>query len=211
MTNDSPALVPSLPAHRATRVHHRWPQRILLLLGAIALTAYSFFTGPRHLDQYPPPQTSPYRLPWKSGIARFCPQSNRGIVSHRGREEFAYDFAMPVGSEVCAARAGTVRFVDVRHDRRGLHAPNNFITIDHGDGTTARYLHLQKGGSLVRVGDVVPQGAPIGLSGNVGRSLGPHLHFEVIKTTNRRTLPISFRDVPKHRGIPRMGFFYRAS
>jgi murein DD-endopeptidase MepM/ murein hydrolase activator NlpD len=192
----------------AVRVRHRWPRRLGLFLGAILIASYAIFTGPRHLDQYPPRERSPYRLPWKSGITRFCTQSNRGIVSHRGREEFAYDFWMPVGSAVCAARAGTVSRVEVRHDRRGLRAPNNLIVINHGDGTTARYLHLKKGGTLVRPGDVVAQGQPIGLSGNVGRSLGPHLHFEVINTTSRRSLPVSFADLPQHRGVPRMGFRY---
>ncbi|MBI3823878.1 MAG: M23 family peptidase, partial [Planctomycetes bacterium] len=46
-----------------------------------------------------------------------CGQSNRGVVSHRGFEQYAYDFTMPVGAEVCAARGGLI--VNV---------------IDHNDG-----------------------------------------------------------------------------
>lgn len=184
--------------------------RTLFVALALPGASYLTCTGPRHLDRYPPGETSPYKLPWPSGNTWFCAQSNRGIVSHRGWEEFAYDFHMPVGSTVCAARAGTVTRSEVRHDRHGLRAPNNSISIDHGDGTSARYLHLKKDGSLVRAGQIVAQGQPIALSGNVGRSLGPHLHFHVINHAQRSTIPISFADVTQHRGIPRLGFRYTA-
>ena len=130
----------------------RWPRilrRSALVLLALLTAAYLLFTGPRHLDRYPPREGSPYRLPWPAGQTRFCGQSNRGIVSHRGWEEFAYDFNMPVGSDVCAARGGTVTRVVIHHDGHGLHMPNNLIAIDHGDGTTGWYLHLQKGTTAI--------------------------------------------------------------
>jgi murein DD-endopeptidase MepM/ murein hydrolase activator NlpD len=178
--------------------------RILILLGA----AYVLCTGPRGLDRYPPPETSPYRLPWPAGVTRLCIQSNRGIVSHRGWEEFAWDFGMPVGSDVCAARGGVVTAVVTGHDGHGPRAPNNLIRIDHGDGTTGCYLHLRKGGALVRVGDRVRQGQRIGLSGHVGRSLTPHLHFAVTRAPDGWTVPVSFADVPAGRGVPRLGGRY---
>jgi hypothetical protein len=110
-------------------------------LGAIALTLlvsatlFMLCTGPHDLDRYPPAQSSPYRLPWAGGVTRLCIQGNRAIVSHRDWEEFAYDFAMPVGSDVRAARGGTVVEMDVEHDGNGLHAENNYVTVDHGDGS----------------------------------------------------------------------------
>lgn len=166
-------------------------------------------TGPRDLARYPANATSPYKLPWPAGVKWLCVQSNRGIVSHRGWEEFAFDFLMPVGSDVCAARGGVVTGVNVSHDGHGLKAPNNFIAIAHGDGTSGWYLHLQKDGSLVRVGERVEQGQRIGKSGHVGRSLAPHLHFAVVGEGSRRvTLPVSFADVTEHAGVPRMWFHY---
>jgi murein DD-endopeptidase MepM/ murein hydrolase activator NlpD len=189
----------------------RWRRRFrrsALLFLALGIIGYFAFTGPRHLDRYPPRETSPYRLPWPAGRMWFCGQSNRGIVSHRGWEEYAYDFNMPVGSEVCAARGGVVKRVVIHHDGHGLHMPNNFIAIDHGDGTVGWYLHLQKGGSLVRPGDHVAQGQAIARSGHVGRSLAPHLHFQVTDTARKSTLPVSFADVTFLRGVPRMLFFY---
>jgi murein DD-endopeptidase MepM/ murein hydrolase activator NlpD len=153
--------------------------------------------------RYPARATSPYLLPWPAGIAYLCAQGNRGVVSHKGAGQYAYDFAMPVGSDVCAARAGVVNKIIVRHDGQGTRAPNNLIAVDHGDGTTGWYLHLKQRGSYVEVGATVRQGQRIGASGNVGRSLIPHLHFHV-KDQTGNTIPITFRDVAVDHGIPRM-------
>ena len=86
--------------------------------------------------------------------------------------------------------------------------PNNLIGIDHGDGTTGWYEHLQKGGSLVHGGERVAQGQIIARSGHAGRSLAPHLHFHVTDTARTSTLPVAFADVDWQRGVPRMLFFY---
>src|SRR5262245_24517332 len=103
----------------------------VLLLGIVAL--YCIATGPTDLSQYPPAEQSPYRLPWAAGKAFRCCQSNRGIVSHRGWEQFAYDFDMPVGTDVCAARGGKVIKVVMEHDGHGRNMPNNVIAIQHED------------------------------------------------------------------------------
>lgn len=133
------------------------------------------------------------------------------MVSHRGRDEFAYDFAMPVGSDVCAARGGKVTRVVDEHNARGSDAPNNLIVIEHEDATLGSYLHLQRGGAAVKPGDRVKQGQRIAASGNVGRSLAPHLHFHVTDE-NRNFVPVTFADesAARHQGIPRMFFTYTA-
>ncbi|MBI5369528.1 MAG: M23 family metallopeptidase [Planctomycetes bacterium] len=178
------------------------------LLGVFLLACVAP-TGPEDPASYPPRAESPYLLPWPAGVLRFCVQGNRGVVSHRGRERFAYDFAMPVGSQVCAARAGTVMRVVVTHTGRGTDKPNNLIGVDHGDGTTGWYLHLRKGGSRVAVGERVLSGQVIAESGNVGRSMLPHLHFHVTGADGA-TQPVTFRDVAADYGIPRMFSFYRS-
>ncbi len=181
-----------------------------MFLLRLALALAGAFTGPEDLAQYPPAAQSPYVLPWDAGVVRLCVQGNRGIVSHfAGRNAYAWDFAMPVGSNVLAARGGKVIAVTDHHDGRGNRAPNNRIVIDHGDGTQGHYLHHRKGGAKVALGQDVASGDLLAESGNVGRSMLPHLHFHV--TRDGQTIPISFRDpcVTHHRGVPRMGAFYR--
>jgi len=95
----------------------------------------------------------------------------------------ALDFYMPVGSSVHAAREGVVYAVEDNNDGNCFEEAcaklNNYVYIYHSDGTIARYLHIRKGGVIVKVGDEVKKGQFIAFSGNVGYSAGPHLHFEV--------------------------------
>nr|VVV03470.1 Murein DD-endopeptidase MepM [Aliivibrio wodanis] len=83
------------------------------------------------------------------------------------------DFAAPVGTSVYATGDGVVV--------RALHHPlaGNYVVIKHGREYVTRYLHLSK--ILVKKGQKISMGDKIALSGNTGRSTGPHLHYELIK------------------------------
>jgi len=70
------------------------------------------------------------------------------------------------------AAAGGVVVVAELHPQYG-----NLIEIDHGNGFSTRYAHLSR--LIVKDGQVIRRGQRIALSGNTGRSTGPHLHFEV--------------------------------
>jgi murein DD-endopeptidase MepM/ murein hydrolase activator NlpD len=102
-------------------------------------------------------------------------------MSHKG--ELALDFKVKKGTKICAARDGVVSSLRKDSDKGGLNEENladgNFIIIQHSDGSSGMYWHLQKDGVLVNVGDTVKKGQVIGLSGNTGYSAFPHLHFEV--------------------------------
>jgi murein DD-endopeptidase MepM/ murein hydrolase activator NlpD len=178
----------------------------IVLLGAGVV--YVIFTGPNDLYIYPAADASPYLLPWKGDDTRFCIQGNRAVVSHRGWEQYAFDFTMPVGTDILAARAGEVTQVVVEHDGNGRGWPNNRITLRHEDGTLGHYLHIKKDGNIVNVGDKVNQGQVLCASGNVGNSALPHLHFHVTDAEQSRTLPISFVDVKEDQGVPRMFSYY---
>jgi len=81
------------------------------------------------------------------------------------------DIMAAVGSAVKAPAAGTVKLAQRESDY------GNLIVIDHGNGLTTRYAHLQS--FAVYVGQQVTKGQMIGRVGMTGRTTGPHLHYEV--------------------------------
>ena len=82
------------------------------------------------------------------------------------------DYALYLGTPVLAAADGTVRLVAHLQSGYGTH-----VVIEHEDGLETIYAHLSR--VSVSIGTRVLAGQTIGLSGNSGRSTGPHLHFEV--------------------------------
>lgn len=91
----------------------------------------------------------------------------------RGYEEFHHgiDFAIPKGTDIKAARAGKV----VKAGWLGVYGLA--LLVDHGNGIQTLYGHNQK--LLVKVGERVEIGETIAISGNTGKTTGPHLHFEI--------------------------------
>lgn len=161
--------------------------------------------------------SSPYRLPWPGGETISVVQGNNGAFSHTGLEAFAWDFSMPTGAIIEAARGGVVRYVrddsNAGGDDVNLFGPAaNYIVIDHGDGTSGLYMHLMDGGALVHVGEQVQQGQPIAENGGTGYATGPHLHFMVERTEPGvwydQSLPISFADVTTDKGVPQQNQAY---
>ena len=55
----------------------------------------------------------------------------------------------------------------------------NWVSINMGGGRYAFYAHLQPASLRVKVGDRVRKGQVIGLLGNSGNAVGPHLHFHI--------------------------------
>ncbi|MFF8610330.1 M23 family metallopeptidase [Streptomyces sp. NPDC015346] len=91
------------------------------------------------------------------------------------------DFAVPVGTTVKAAGAGTVVKAGPNGGGDGP-AYGNAIVIKHANGKYSQYAHLSK--INVGIGQKVGAGQKIALSGNTGNSSGPHLHFEIRTTPN---------------------------
>ncbi|MEU1839021.1 M23 family metallopeptidase [Micromonospora chersina] len=84
------------------------------------------------------------------------------------------DFAMPAGTPIHAAAAGTVVKAGDAGDGYG-----NSVFIDHANGYLTHYAHQSR--LIVSVGDKVKAGQVIGYEGATGDATGPHLHFEVHK------------------------------
>ncbi|GLX20552.1 MULTISPECIES: M23 family metallopeptidase [Streptomyces] len=91
------------------------------------------------------------------------------------------DFAVPTGTKVKAAAAGTVVKAGPNGGGDGP-AYGNAIVIKHADNTYSQYAHLSK--IQVKIGQKVSAAQQIALSGNTGNSSGPHLHFEIRTTPN---------------------------
>jgi len=81
------------------------------------------------------------------------------------------DYAVPTGTPVSAANAGTVLLAGP------LYFEGNCVVLDHGQGLLTLYLHLSE--IKVKQGERIEAGQPIGLSGGTGRATGPHLHLAV--------------------------------
>ena len=124
-----------------------------------------------------------YRTPMPQGMGTSTGglqspvSSNFSITSdfgpRHGREHRGIDYAMPIGTPISASHSGTVTRADFS-DTYG-----NVVYLRGDDGTETRYAHLSTIG--VQNGQRIERGQPIGLSGNSGRSTGPHLHFEVLR------------------------------
>jgi murein DD-endopeptidase MepM/ murein hydrolase activator NlpD len=130
-----------------------------------------------------------YGLPFESGKTFNCSQgfdgslpsgTTSGATHTDAFNKFAVDLMLPNDTVVCAARGGTVVDLDESQSNTpGTKA--NFVRILHDDHTYGIYLHLNKDGVTVNLGDAVSKGAAIGKSGNSGQSSGAHLHFAVLK------------------------------
>jgi murein DD-endopeptidase MepM/ murein hydrolase activator NlpD len=103
------------------------------------------------------------------------------IVSHFGIRPDPYtrdaemhlglDIIGNYGSAVKAPADGEVVYADRKSDY------GNLIILDHGNGLTTRYGHLNR--FNVHVGQVIKKGEVIASVGMTGRATAPHLHYEV--------------------------------
>ena len=104
-------------------------------------------------------------------------------ILHKWQEHKGLDMSCSRNTPVYASANGVVT--------KAIYSAGygRLIVIDHGFGYVTKYAHLEK--YLVKKGQVVTRGEEIALSGNSGRSTGPHLHYEVL--FNKKNInPINF-------------------
>ncbi|MCD6581668.1 MAG: peptidoglycan DD-metalloendopeptidase family protein [Desulfuromusa sp.] len=128
--------------------------------------------------------TSPFNL------ARHHPITKR-ISPHKG-----VDFGMSVGTPIYSTGDGVVTRVK-NHPYAG-----KYIEIQHEGRYLTRYMHLSR--ITVKRGEKVKRGERIALSGNTGRSTGPHLHYE-IHIKGRAVNPITAK-IPLAVSVPKGKF-----
>ena len=154
-----------------------------------------------------------YRAPFAAAADYPITQAYPDNVTHQSADsEHAIDIAMPIGTDVFAARGGVVFDVISRNFRGGvdrdkhLHSAN-IVRILHDDGTMAVYAHLNWDSIRVRPGERVRAGQYIADSGNTGFSSGPHLHFAVQRNAGMRieALPVAFSGPNARSVVPATG------
>lgn len=184
-------------------------------------------------DDYAPPEVSykyiwlvgdptskhapsrPYRAPFAVAGSFPVTQAFPDAVTHTTADSrYAVDISMPIGTDVYAARGGTVFEVASTNFRGGLDpakdaAAANLVRILHDDGTYAVYAHLNWNSIRVRPGDVVSRGEYIADSGNTGFTSGPHLHFAILRNRGLgiESVPVVFEgpdgeDIVPQTGVP---------
>lgn len=141
-----------------------------LLAAAVALIGTSSIVAspqPAHAAD-PTPR---FESPFKCGTTRTATNQ-----SWAHRTPWELDFVTPKGIRVYASASGTVTTAGWQPN----NGYGNLVVVDHGDGWTTWYAHLDT--INTRAGDQVRRGQFIGTTGNTSATypnLGPHLHFEV--------------------------------
>ncbi len=174
---------------------------VALLWGLAWLVPYLMLRGSVDETRYAAAR-SDLLLPWPGGESSWVIQGNNSNFNHTTSnlsQEFSWDFRRPCGTAVLAAAGGSVSTVTDTHD--GIGGDNNEISVTHGDGTIASYLHIQNGSATVAVGQAVAAGDRLASVGCVGNSLTGHIHFMV--KSGAATIPVRFADVTSDGGIPR--------
>jgi murein DD-endopeptidase MepM/ murein hydrolase activator NlpD len=96
---------------------------------------------------------------------------NRSSASAGARVHKGVDISATSGTPIVAPADGIVTFAG-RESEYG-----RLVTIDHGNGFSTAYGHLQE--ILIQAGEKIKKGQPLGTVGTSGNTTGPHLHYEV--------------------------------
>jgi murein DD-endopeptidase MepM/ murein hydrolase activator NlpD len=154
---------------------------------AIAEAEYKQALHQEWLATYVPPTTWPSqdvtpseKPPSSSGWV--CPVPYYTLTSPFGervhpvlgykRMHNGIDMAAATGTPVYAAKSGRVTLTSFQAGGAG-----NYVSINHGDGFSSVYMHLNS--YIVSPGQYVNAGQVIGYVGSTGLSTGPHLHFGI--------------------------------
>ena len=161
-----------------------------------------------------------YRLPAPAGTRLVVSGGNGERRYRSGDERFAFDFVAPEGEPqrftVAASRGGTV--IGLRSGVRGGRCSRaadgprpdcwrqvNYVLIDHGDGSSGLYLNLRPGDPVVRRGQVVAAGQPLGRAGSSGWTNEVGVQFQLQRSPSwneqgrggwflTASMPVSFVD-----------------
>jgi murein DD-endopeptidase MepM/ murein hydrolase activator NlpD len=168
---------------------------------------------PAQCGPYPDQLDSPWVLPYPVGDSYAVVQGNCDGRGHAAgtTNQYAYDFGMPTGSAVVATGSGVVVGLEEGESNdkavKGSWGAGNFVTIQHPNGLSSAYAHLEQWSVLVEIGEFVSQGQLIARSGNSG-TYNPHLHFGVY--ASGYATAVTFRNTRAHPNGLVLGEVYTA-
>ena len=124
-----------------------------------------------------PPSSSGYQWPLPASNLKLTSAFGYRIhpVTHVPHSHTGIDVSATTGTPITAAKSGQVIISEMGSGSTWSYG--NYVVIDHGDGTTTLYAHMNY--RAVSEGEIVTQGQYIGDVGATGNVTGPHLHFEV--------------------------------
>jgi murein DD-endopeptidase MepM/ murein hydrolase activator NlpD len=127
------------------------------------------------------------RLPLDTPVKNFEINSGFGVR----RDPFTGSYAQHLGLDLGSSYKTQV---ESPGEGKVVHAGwdgsyGRMVAIDHGLGLVTRYAHLER--ILVKVGDKVVRGTPLGRLGCSGRCSGPHVHYEVLNN-GQHVNPLKF-------------------
>lgn len=118
----------------------------------------------------------------------------KAYLSNKNTTELL-DFNLQVGDMITSADKGYMFGVIEDYKEYGTskawrdNDKSNYITLYHPhSGLFTQYVHLNYKGALVKIGDFVEMGQPIGISKMTGFTTKPHLHFNVKYATTEQGL-----------------------
>ncbi len=115
-------------------------------------------------------------------------QTGAYSITHRGS-----DFRAPKGTPVKSINRGVVRVAQT------FSTYGKTVIVDHGFGLASIYVHLSK--ININAGQLVTPGQIIGLSGDTGYAVSPHLHFS-LKLNGVSVDPVTFFELFNKRLVP---------
>ena len=132
-----------------------------------------------------------FPIPSQRKVSSSFSPSRRNPVTGRVQPHNGTDFSVPVGTPILATGDGIIVKAASHRDA------GRYVIIRHDGKYSTTYMHMSK--LLVKPGQKIKQGQKIGLSGNTGRSTGPHLHYEF--RIGNRPVDAMRVDLPMNEGM----------
>lgn len=149
-------------------------------------------------------ETQAYRIP------------NKPAGSTPGGQDSGYSVRLRAkpGDTIYAARRGVVSAVDASNTENDAGASTttqwNYVEIFHADGSFAEYGILKKDGALIKSGQTVEAGAPVGIVGGDQYGRGSEIRFSVSYYSGvpNTQIPLVFWTKGNGKGQLKQGAFY---